>query len=190
MKNKLVNSLLVLVTAVIAPLALVYATTYGATSAPENRAGPYIDLGLKHIEQNRWSLALEDFNQAIKIAPKYPEAFLNRGYINIQLDRYENAVQDSTRAIQLGTASPEIAYTNRGLSHFLQGDYNQGALDLNKALEINPDHANAHFLQGLMYTDFGENELAIDELERALSLGLDQEARQIAETVLASLKEE
>jgi len=104
------------------------------------------------------------------------------------LDRYDNAIKDSTRAIQLGFALPEIAYTNRGLSHFLQGQYDQSALDINRALEINPDYANAHFLQSLMYLDFGESERAIDEFEKALSLGLEQETRQIAETLLAELK--
>jgi len=69
MKNKLVNSLLVLVAAVIAPLALVYTTTYGATSRPENLAGAEFNRGVEHMEHGEWKLALEDFNQAIEIAP-------------------------------------------------------------------------------------------------------------------------
>lgn len=87
MKNKLVNTLLVLVAAVIAPLALVYATTYGATSRPENQAFAYFNQGVEHMEQGEWQLALEDLSDAIESDQENPETRHLRGYVYTELGR-------------------------------------------------------------------------------------------------------
>lgn len=190
MNNKLVNGLLVLVFAVIAPLAIVTASTYGATAMPENQAFTLYNMGVEHTEKGEWDLAREDFDQAIESDPEFPEAYHNRGWAKYEMGLFDQAIDDFTMAIDLGIDSPEVTYTNRGISYLDQGNILQATLDINEALKVNPDYAEAHFIRGLFYADMGAREQGIAELEMAVDLGLEQEAREIAEAVLASLKTE
>lgn len=64
----------------------------------------------------------------------------------------------------------------------------QSMADMKEAIKIEPNFADAFFVRGLIFSDIGETERAIDEIEKALDLGLEREAGQYAESVLAELK--
>jgi tetratricopeptide (TPR) repeat protein len=189
MNNKLLNGLLVLIAAVIAPLAIVTASTVGASILPENRAGAYYTQGIEHLEQGQLDLALEDLNQAIESDPQNPEAYHFRGYVYDELGHYDLAINDFTRAIELGVDSPDWTYSYRGISYAQSGDLPRALNDLNEAIKINPDFADAYFFRGLIYSELGNSEQAISDLEKSLKLDLEPELKELAEDFLAELRQ-
>ena len=56
--------------------------------------------------------ALSDLNLAIKIYPKYENAYIVRGIVKTSLDDYNGAISDYTKAIDLN-ADNALAYYNR-----------------------------------------------------------------------------
>ncbi|MEW6455361.1 MAG: tetratricopeptide repeat protein [Acidobacteriota bacterium] len=50
--------------------------------------------GIAYTEIQKYENALEDFNEAIKLNPKYEEAFNNRGIVCYNKRDYERAVED------------------------------------------------------------------------------------------------
>jgi tetratricopeptide (TPR) repeat protein len=189
MNNKLLNGLLVLIAAVVAPLAIVTASTVGASFLPENRSGAYYTQGVDHLEQGQLNQALDDIDQAIEIDPKNPENYHLRGYVYDELGHYDQAINDYTRAIELGVDSPYWTYSNRGLSYAQSGDIPRALTDLNEAIKINPEFADAYFIRGLVYSDLGNSEQAISDLEKSLKLDLEPEAKELAEAFLTELRQ-
>ena len=75
--------------------------------------------------------AIEDFDQAIEIDPRYFEAYINRGAL------YCDQLHDYDRAIEINPLYPE-AYTNRGNIRRSRGDLPGAITDFEKALEVAP----------------------------------------------------
>jgi tetratricopeptide (TPR) repeat protein len=190
MDSKVLNTLLVLAAAVVAPLLIVTASTVGAPLLPENKASATITRGVEHLEQGQWDLALEDFKQAVENDPQHPEAHYLLGFVNDELGHYDQAIDDYSRAIELGVESPFVAYAYRGLSYAKSGQLSPALADLDESIKIDPDFGEAYYFRGLIHSELGNTEQAISDLEQSLTLELLPEAKQHARAVVALLKEQ
>src|SRR5262245_398138 len=63
------------------------------------RAVAYYNRGVALYEKGEYALAVEDYNQAIKLNPSFAQAFVNRGNAFDGKGEYERAIQDYDRAI-------------------------------------------------------------------------------------------
>ena len=57
--------------------------------------------------------AVEKYNKAIELNPKYAEAYIKRGYAKSELKDYTGAMQDYNKAIELDPKNAR-AYVSRG----------------------------------------------------------------------------
>jgi len=55
-----------------------------------------------------------------------------------------------------------------GLIYFQRQDYKKARAELERAILLNPDYANALYFLGLTYDELGEKELAIKVFEKVL----------------------
>lgn len=104
-------------------------------------------LGLSLALVDRTSDALLAFEQALRVNPRYVEAYLNRAVVLNQLGREGEAQTSMARAVELGAAD-ESGYP---------------AVVANKL-------ANAHLALGNDYRAAGSVDLAIEQYQRALAL--------------------
>jgi tetratricopeptide (TPR) repeat protein len=61
--------------------------------------------GVAYADLKQFEKAIQDYNQAIELDPKYTHAFNNRGTAYIKLKQFEKAIQDYNQAIEL---DPEL----------------------------------------------------------------------------------
>ena len=155
-------------------------------------AGGHHQKGEAYLEQGLPEAAIREFTLALESDDDYWPAYLARAEAHLQLFNPEAALNDYDTVIQ---AQPSdyylsIAYSGRGWITLLNGD-SQGALqDLSQAINQDPNQPFARFARGLIYSDMGRTDLAIQDLELALDLGLEGEwsqeaARQELETLKA-----
>ena len=74
----------------------------------------------------RWGTrgAVADFDRAVELAPRYAEAYNNRGAARHELGDDAGAIADYDRALEFGppqTAAP--VYANRAAARYAVGDY-------------------------------------------------------------------
>jgi tetratricopeptide (TPR) repeat protein len=101
-------------------------------------AGVLVNRGVIYLGYGRYTLAVDDFNSAIKIDPSIGEAFTNRGAAEIALRRFAEGKADIDRGLELGSEEPQKAYYNRGLADEYLGDEKAAYLDYLKASELDP----------------------------------------------------
>lgn len=118
----------------------------------------YHGRALVHLAMGKNDEAMADFNETIKLLPDLYLAFANRGGMYLAKAEYKSAINDFTRALLLWRASPAF-YKNKedGLTIYYD--------DVN----VSSVYAN----RGRAYFSTGEFDLAIDDLEKALDIGLE-----------------
>ena len=129
-------------------------------SHPSICAEDFDGLGINKAKERDFEGAIENFNRAIKLNPKYANAYNNRALVRAELGDDSGAIEDYTEAILL---NPDCAifHNNLGIISSKLGDYQRAQADHNRAIKLNPSYAQA-------YNDRGVNNLDIDNVEEAL----------------------
>lgn len=99
--------------------------------------------------QKNYKAALEDANQAIRLAPQYSYGYIARGAALTGLEDYTGAEVNFARAIQI-ESTEGFAYYWRGYLRLKKGEPRLAMLDYEEAIRLNPDIANGYENYSLM----------------------------------------
>ncbi len=110
----------------------------GAMSAHDTVA-THVNRGILRLRRNQTDAAIADFDQAIRLDPRQPEAYLNKGAALIRLDNPTEALRLFTVAIEYNTTRPEIAHFGRAIANESLGNVRAAYNDYRRASELDPD---------------------------------------------------
>lgn len=150
-------------------------------------AGLYEKRGLEFRKKGQFDRSLADYNEAIRIDPKYDSAFNRRCYLRAIIGQLQLALADCNVALRL---SPENAASleTRGITYLKLGYVEQSIADFSAALRINPNLAVSLYGRGLAKQKKGDsiggdadvaaaNALTADIAEQFAKLGIQSTAR-------------
>jgi tetratricopeptide (TPR) repeat protein len=114
-------------------------------------AADYLLSGDEKEEKGDYPGALADYNQVIRIDPKYALAYNNRGYLKMQrLNDVNGALADFNRSLSINP-NFATAYNNRAfLKEDKLNDFNGALADYGKSLQIDPTDAKVYNNRGLL----------------------------------------
>ncbi|MFN6306887.1 MAG: tetratricopeptide repeat protein [Microcystis sp.] len=133
------------------------------------RAVWYGNRGNLYRDQQKYKLALDDYNKAIELNPNHAGAYYNRGLLYSDQKKYDLALSDYDKAIEINPNYAE-AYVNRGVLYRLQEKYELALADYDKAIDINHDLAEAYFGRGILYYHQKKYELALADLTQVIDI--------------------
>jgi tetratricopeptide (TPR) repeat protein len=112
------------------------------TPTPGAVAVGFFDTGFNAFINGNFDTALENYNKAIAVDPKYTRAFVEKGNVLIKLNRSEEAISayDSALALEKNLA---IVWNSRGEALLTLGRYPEARDSFDKALQIAPEYAKA-----------------------------------------------
>ena len=122
-----------------------------------------------YYEKGEYDRAIEDYDQAIRLNPKHPDAFSNRGVAYARKGDYDRAIENYNEAIRLNPKHPD-AFSNRGVAYARKGDYDRAIENYNEAIRLNPKHAGALYGRGNAYRRKGDYDRAIENYDEAIQL--------------------
>lgn len=96
-------------------------------------------IGRNALANEDYVLAIQYFNQVIKVKPYLAEPYMFRSMAKISLGDYLGAEQDCGAAIERSPFIPQAFYT-RGFARKKMGHFDSAVEDFNKALEFSPDN--------------------------------------------------
>ena len=133
--------------------------------------------------------AIANFTKAIKIEPKFINAYLKRCEIYYKLENHQGILDDCKRIISINPSIVEAFYY-QGIAHYSLG-YVQGAIDsYSEVIRQKPHYAPAYYGRGIAYRDSQETGAAIKDLQIAGQLFLaegNQNAYLLVKQNLSSL---
>jgi tetratricopeptide (TPR) repeat protein len=124
--------------------------------------------GLAWQERNELNLAINDFNQVLRLEPT-AVAFDNRGNVFQAMHEYKKAIADYDQAI-LSSPVYYLAYVGRGLAWAEEHEYDKAIADYNEALRINPGYARAYNRRGLAWAAKREFAKAAADYKEAIRI--------------------
>lgn len=110
----------------------------------------YNNRGSFYMEAGEIRLALDDFNECLRINPKHKDAYFNRAILYTDTGKYDLAIADYSAIIALDSRQVE-SYNNRGYIFFQQQKYQDALNDFNQALAINPSYIQTRFNRAQIY---------------------------------------
>ncbi|MGB6294776.1 MAG: tetratricopeptide repeat protein, partial [Rivularia sp. (in: cyanobacteria)] len=133
------------------------------------RAAFYLNRGNVYYHQEKWDLALADFNKAIQMNPEFTMAYYNRGTFYDDQKKQDLALADFNKAIQINPQYAD-AYLNRGYVYHNHKKQDLALADYNKAIKINPEYALAYLNRGAIYFDQKKLDLALADYNKAIKI--------------------
>ena len=154
--------------------------------------------GAAYVVLKNYDMALASFNQAIQQDPQKIIAYIRRGRLYFQKGDFARALADFDKAIQLESGReqskasskreknpspsdiqcdprlwfenfrPGAAYIDRGRLYIQQDNNDRAIADFTKAIELDPEGANAYNLRGVAYANKLDFDSAIADFDKAI----------------------
>ena len=158
--------------------------------APADSAVVSNKVGIAFHQLLLLDLAKKNYERAIKLDPKYPEAINNLGTIYYAQKSYRRSITYYKRALRVSSPTASI-YANLGAAYFARKNYKVASEYYEQALKLDPEvfehhgtfgtlmqertieeRAMFHLYLAKMYAKSGANERALIYLRKALEEGV------------------
>jgi type IV pilus assembly protein PilF len=142
-----------------------------AISTDKCDAETYNLLGVVYLNLKDYAKAEESFNEALKLAPNFSEAYNNLGLLNLLQGRYQQAISYFEKALANPLyANAHSAKTNMAQAYYLLGDKNKAIEILISLLKERADYAQALIELGKIYLNEMDLQAAEFYFKQALKL--------------------
>ncbi len=123
------------------------------------------EVALEDLKTNRIKSAIEELKYLGNTAPDLEFIFTNLGLAYIKIKNYKGAEQAFQRAISQNNRDA-VAYNHIGILNRLQGHFDKARLAYEKAIDVDPEYAQAHLNLGILYDIYLQNlKLALNQYE-------------------------
>jgi lipoprotein NlpI len=127
------------------------------------------NVGLEHTNSQSYDYAVRDYDHAIKLDPKNPEFYLNRGTAYYYKSEYDLAIKDYDEAAKLDGTDKKI-HLRRGHAYFAKRDYGHAIENYDRAIELNPKFVAAYDGRASAHDRMGDYDGAIQDYSEAINL--------------------
>lgn len=127
------------------------------------------NIGILYALQGRLDDARASFNEAVRLNPRFAQAYLNLGLIEHKQGNTENAAAFIRKAIEYGPAIAEPYYV-LGMIRELSGETDEAVRLYKQAVLKNPAHSRGYERLGLVAARQGKPGQAVIYLEKAVEV--------------------
>jgi len=172
----------------------------------QNVAVIYNKIGIAYHQLNDFRTALENYNMALRLNPRYAEAINNVGTIYYAEKKPKRAIKEYKKALDYAPRSASI-YSNLGTAYFARKKYKQAFSAYQEALNLDPDvfeHRNVtgsmlqernvderakfHFYLAKTYAKAGMVDRALSYMRKALEEGFKNRKRFLTDPEFQALQ--
>ena len=125
------------------------------------------NLGAIMLGQGKVPEATEEFAEALKIRPNYPDARSNMCSVMLRTGRIQEALEQGQEAVRLRPTSPEN-YNNLGIALFNLGRVAESVTMYQNALKLRPSYPEVLNNLGNAFTQLNRNEEALKCYQAAI----------------------
>jgi tetratricopeptide (TPR) repeat protein len=133
-------------------------------------AAEFLARGKQYIDQKVFHLAVQDLDDAVRLAPTSVEARLVRAQANFELKEFNKTIADTTEAIRLDP-NHAPAFRNRAVARINRGQLDDALADLNVAVRLDPGDPSAFNDRALVWYQKREFAKTIADLDEVVRLG-------------------
>jgi tetratricopeptide (TPR) repeat protein len=141
-----------------------------AVSVEPDFAIGWYNLGRIERSLNHFKMAKIYLDRSINLQSDLTKAYFERALLFKQIGEKEKALDDYNTIIKMKGDTYMEAFSNRGLTKKMLGDYGGALADLNQVIEEFPQNAELRKNRGNLNLLFGLHRKAIDDYTQAIAL--------------------
>jgi tetratricopeptide (TPR) repeat protein len=181
---------------------------YQAANNKEPSARLLNKVGMMNLLLMRVDAARKDFEHALKLDPKYADAYNNLGAVEYQDHRLKPAIKRYQQAIELNPAFATY-HSNLGTAYMERKEFDKAASEYARALQIDPDvfehrgsagisarfpspsdRARFHYVIAKTYARAGNTDRCLLYLTKAMEFGFKDIDRVYKEDEFAAVRKD
>ena len=105
----------------------------------DDRVATFVNRGILHLRRKNLTAATADFDSALRLNPRQPEAWLNKAVQQVRFGKGADAMPLVTKALEYRTSKPALAYFVRAVAYEDSGNIAAAYRDLQRARQLEPD---------------------------------------------------
>ena len=142
------------------------------TDTPSRDANDIFNRANELRRRGNYRAAIEEYSDAIRLNPKFMNAYTNRGLAYYNLGDRERAFEDYSAAIRIDPNAKDAAvpYLNRSIIWRARGNTDRAFEDIENSLKLDPRYSLAHNMRGNLFLDRREYDRAIASYNEAISI--------------------
>jgi tetratricopeptide (TPR) repeat protein len=98
----------------------------------------YVNRGILRLRRNQIEAAITDFDSAIQLDPRQPEAYLNKGAALLRVNNNSEAAELFSASLENNTRRPELAHFGRAVAYEALGNVRGAYQDYREASALSP----------------------------------------------------
>jgi tetratricopeptide (TPR) repeat protein len=115
---------------------------------------------------------INEINSLLKITPRDPELYFQRGYLYYNIEKYDRAIEDLEKCVRF-EPNDKIYYFYLAKS-YMKGERIRDSINtFQKCVRLN-DYAEAYFYLGILYSKVHENSSALTSFDRAIEINSNE----------------
>jgi TolB-like protein/DNA-binding winged helix-turn-helix (wHTH) protein/Tfp pilus assembly protein PilF len=116
------------------------------------------------------STSREYFQKAVEEDPGYAQAWVGLAFAYNMMDDYPHGQEAARKALALDSSSGEAHAAFAVTTWYRDWDWITAGQEFKRAIELDPNNANAHHTYGLYLSDLGRHDEARAQMQRTLEL--------------------
>ena len=105
----------------------------------EDRVATFVNRGILHLRRANLAAANADFDSALRLNPRNPEAWLNKAILLVRHGNGADALPLVTKALEYQTRKQALAYFVRAIAYEDSGNAAAAYRDLQRARDLAPE---------------------------------------------------
>jgi lipopolysaccharide biosynthesis regulator YciM len=133
--------------------------------------------------------AIRSFELALRIDPKYVDAWIKKGYAHFHLGQYTVAIHSYDKALDIDLNDGE-AWNMKGLAYYKMNNYEKAVEACEKAIDINPNDGMSWYNKACYLTVVGRIDEGMEALKRSIEIDISYAKRAVRDRDFENAKAE
>jgi Flp pilus assembly protein TadD len=145
--------------------------------------------GVNQMASEKLEDAIRSFELALRIDPKYVDAWIKRGYAHFHLGQYTVAIHSYDKALDIDLNDGE-AWNMKGLAYYKMNNYEKAVEACEKAIDINPNDGMSWYNKACYLTVVGRVDEGMEALKRSIEIDISYAKRAVRDRDFENAKAE
>jgi tetratricopeptide (TPR) repeat protein len=145
--------------------------------------------GVNQMASEKLEDAIRSFELALRIDPKYVDAWIKKGYAHFHLGQYTVAISSYDKALDIDLNDGE-AWNMKGLAYYKMNNYEKAVEACEKAIDINPNDGMSWYNKACYLTVIGKVDEGMEALKRSIEIDISYAKRAVRDRDFENAKAE
>jgi tetratricopeptide (TPR) repeat protein len=145
--------------------------------------------GVNQMASEKLEDAIRSFELALRIDPKYVDAWIKKGYAHFHLGQYTVAIYSYDKALDIDLNDGE-AWNMKGLAYYKMNNYERAVEACEKAIDINPNDGMSWYNKACYLTVVGKVDEGMEALKRSIEIDISYAKRAVRDRDFENAKAE